>query len=106
MRAQQKALEMDGCVAFDLNALGVLIVAALWSELVQPRFDITQQALFLVVQEDRGVRVQGAHENHAVADPALTDGGADARRQIPEFALLLALDRQEVVVNLHARSSG
>ena len=101
---QQQTLQMNAGVA--LKSPAVLVILSLWSQLLDPRLQIFEQAGLVIAHDNRRVRMRHGHKNDPVAKRALFQRKFHLRRNIYELALLRGLKRQNVRVDFHSRPSG
>src|ERR1700740_3184530 len=96
---QQKALKMDGGAAFE--AALVFEIVTNRRNLDEPSIEVFEQAGLIIIDDHRRIRMQRRHKNDAVAKRALLHRRLDLRSKIENFARLLGLDGDRLVVDLH-----
>src|SRR5579872_671193 len=99
--ADQQVLQVRVAVGFSRSMMLVRRVDG--GKTLDPLHDIVPQSRLVIVDEDAGGDVHGAHEHDAVAYAALIDEGFNAVGDVDQLSLLRRVHRQIVGSNPHVR---
>jgi len=79
----------------------VFVVLVVRRELFEPRVDVVNQTVFVIVHVDAGGDVHGGDEDDAVLHAGLAQDLLDLRRDVDILAMLLRVEREVFGVRSH-----